>query len=254
LQGHGLSRLRCGTPALSLGHWGGALMDVAVRGWMLPTHLQAGGFRSSNPDIVPGKTIVVGTSGYGLHAKVKKHPTHLILVRAATYYEPPGALSRATRTPAVASCTWHSLPPPEALASGQACRFRARRRATPPLGSNPPKGCDEACCVSFWMRCAHSERTLADVGGAAHRPPRRTRARSWARSSWRWCVRPAHQPLRLAPHCIIRCQLACERVWRSRLSAVQYGASCVGRDQRGAPHKGNAFAGPVAIDTCSGHE
>eukprot|EP00241_Pyramimonas_parkeae_P006052 CAMPEP_0114246892 /NCGR_PEP_ID=MMETSP0058-20121206/12720_1 /TAXON_ID=36894 /ORGANISM="Pyramimonas parkeae, CCMP726" /LENGTH=412 /DNA_ID=CAMNT_0001360139 /DNA_START=249 /DNA_END=1487 /DNA_ORIENTATION=+ len=39
----------------------------------------AGGFRSSNPDIAVGRTIVVGTSNYGLFARVSKHPNKLIL-------------------------------------------------------------------------------------------------------------------------------------------------------------------------------
>ena len=41
---------------------------------------QAGGFRSANPAIARGCTLVVGTT-QGLHASVKAHPTHLMLVR-----------------------------------------------------------------------------------------------------------------------------------------------------------------------------
>jgi len=41
---------------------------------------QAGGFRSANPAIAKGCTLVVGTT-QGLHASVKAHPTHLMLVR-----------------------------------------------------------------------------------------------------------------------------------------------------------------------------
>jgi hypothetical protein len=40
---------------------------------------QAGGFRTSNPAIAKGCTLVVGTT-QGLYASVKAHPTHLVLV------------------------------------------------------------------------------------------------------------------------------------------------------------------------------